>query len=150
MKNILSFYLFLTIGIPLVRSQTPDVAISYVLREIQIQLAKEYNKELSKSLPKFTEYSIENTVFHKATKTGSNRPSSFFYTFPNNPCITKWGPLKLSRCRMKIALLRRADRLARAIPLTPTTYSSTSAVKNRIMVKTNSILKEINKELLNY
>ena len=131
-------------------SQTADVAISYVLREVQISLAKEYNKELGKSLIKFTEYSAENLVFYETTKLGSTRASTYLFTFPTNPCISKWGPLKFSRCQKKITLLNEANTLVRLIPMTNTTYTPKSAVQSRIMVKTNTILKNINKELLKH
>lgn len=137
--------------------QTIDVAISYILREVQIHLAKEYNKELSRSLPKFTEYAAENTVFYKATKIGSTKPSSFSVTFPVNPCWNPTNPrkiplnpLKVSRCRQKINLLRSADRLVRLTPLLTTSYTPKSAVQSNIMVKTNSILRDINTELLKH
>lgn len=151
MRKNFFIFLFFTTGALKVMSQTPDVAISYGLREYQIILAQEYNKELSKSLPKFAEYVVENTIFYEATKTGTAKASSFTYNFPANPCSgTKyWGPIKLSRCRKKIALLKLADELVRSIPSTSTTYSTISAVNSRITLKASSILRDINKELLN-
>lgn len=153
MKSYFFVFLFFAVGLPRAMSQTADIAISYVLREVQIHLAKEYNKELSRSLPKFTEYSIENALFYRATKTGSIRGSSFLYTFPTNPCATillPINPLKLTRCRKKIKLLKFADRLVRSIPLTTTEYTPKSAVQSNIMVKTNSILRDINIKLLKH
>lgn len=140
-----------------VMSQTADIAISYILREVQIQLAKEYKKELTRSFPKFTEYALESTVFYEATKTRTTKTSSFSYTFPVNPCWNPknplkmpFNPLKIKRCRQKIRLLKFADRLVRSIPLTSTTYTPKSAVQSNIMVKTNSILRDLNKELLKH
>lgn len=150
MKNWLLFILFSTMSYSEVQSQNADAVVSHALREVQIQLAKEYSKELSKSLPKFTEYLIENTLFYETPKARNIRSSSFSFSFPNNPCILKWGPVKLRRCRKKIALLRVADDLVRDIPATNTSYTPKSAVQSNIMVKTNSILKDINTELLKH
>ena len=131
-------------------SQTIDIAISYGLREVQIHLAKQYNKELTRSLTAFTENLAENSTFCKATKTGVPRPSSFVFLFPTSPCIKKWGPLKLIRCKKKINLLRSANGLVTAIPLLPTIHKSNNSVQSRIRVKTSAILKDINKELLKH
>lgn len=151
MKNFpLYLVLFFTIGGFRVMSQTPDVAISYGLREYQIYLAKEYNEELSKSLKKFIEYSILNTTFYKLTTIGETKTSSFAFTFPSNPCgnYKYWGPLKLRRCREKIELLKLTDKLVRSIPKTDTDYSQISTVRSRITIKTSSILRDIDTELL--
>jgi hypothetical protein len=150
MRNSFLFFIFFIIGIPKVMSQNPDVAASYIAREIQIILAQEYNKELSNSLPKFIEYAVENAIFYEATKTGTTKPSSFMYSFPTDVCNSSknWGPIKLGRCRKKIALLRLTDKLVRSIPLTNTDYNAISAVKSRIVLKASSILRDINKELL--
>ena len=157
MKTYFLVFIFFTMGISKLMSQTPDVAISYVLREIQIHLAKEYNKELTRSLPRFIEYATESAVFYKATKISSKKSSSFFVIFPVNPCWNPTNPLKMplnplkvSRCRKKINLLRFADRLVRLTPLLTTSYASKSAVQSNIMVKTNSILRDINTELLQH
>ena len=131
-------------------SQTIDIAISYGLREVQIYLAKQYNRELTRSVPVFSENVVENSTFYVATKTGVPRPSSFIPIFPTNPCGTKWGPLKLSRCRSKIALLRHAEGLVTPIPLLLTIHRSNSSVQSRIRVKTSAILKNISKELLKH
>jgi hypothetical protein len=148
-KKFFIFLFFVVGGFSKVISQTADISISYASREIQISLAKEYNKELSNSLPKFAEYAAVNTTFYEATKTGTATTSSFAYAFPKNPCSSCWGLIKLSRCRKKISLLQLTDRLVRSIPLTNTDYNQISAVKSRITLKAGSILREINKELLN-
>lgn len=157
MKTYFLFFLFFTIGIPKGMTQTPDVAISYVLRELQIHLAKEYNKELNRSLTKFTEYATESSVFYLATKIGSTKQNSFVVNFPINPCWNPTNPLKMPlnplkvrRCRQKIDLLRFADRLVKSTPLLTTSYTPKSAVQSNIMVKTNSILRDINTELLKH
>lgn len=150
MKNWFFIFLSSVINFSEAKSQNADAVISHALREVQIRLAKEYNKELTRSIPKFTEYSIENTVFYEATKARNIRSSSFSFTFPSNPCISKWGPVKQLRCQKKIDLLRVADRLARDIPITSTSYSPKSAVQSNIMIKTGSILRDINTELLKH
>ena len=157
MKTYFLFFLFFTIGIPKGMTQTSDIAISYILREAQIHLAKEYNKELTRSLPKFTEYAAENTTFYKLTKIGSTKPNSFVVNFPKNPCWNPlnplkmpFNPLKVSRCRKKINLLRFADKLVRSTPSLTSSYTPKSAEHSNIMVKTNSILRDINTELLKH
>ncbi|MFB3390088.1 hypothetical protein [Flavobacterium sp. LAR06] len=151
MKNSFCVLLFFITGVSKVMSQTADITYSYILREIQIVLAEEYNKELSRSLPKFTEYVLENTFFYQATKIGETRRSSFSFTFPIDPCgnTIYLNPLKKTRCEKKIAFLRLTDELVKSIPLTNTNYNPETAVKNRITVKVSSILRDINKELLN-
>ncbi|WP_166923426.1 hypothetical protein [Flavobacterium poyangense] len=151
MKNIFFAFLFF-IGItPRLMSQTWDVSISYITREVQIALAKGYNKKLTESTKKITEYYVHNAVFYESTKTRGNRASSFRYSFPSSPCSNykNWGPIKRSRCQKKIALLRQADQLIRSIPLASTSYSDVGAVNSRITFKASSILRDINKELLN-
>lgn len=151
MRKSFFIFLFSATGALKVMAQTADVGISYGLREYQIILAQEYNEELSKSWPKFTEYALENTSFYEATKTGTARASSFKYDFPSDPCsgIKYLFPIKASRCRKKIALLTLADKIVRSIPSTSTSYSTISAVNTRITLKASSILRDINKELLN-
>lgn len=153
MKNFFIFLFFMT-TVSKVLSQTADVGTSYILREIQIVLAEEYNKELSKSLPKFSEYVAENVIFYQATKTGVSRLSSFSVTFPTNPCgvtnnIGYLNPLKKTRCEKKNSLLRLTNQLVISIQSTKTDYNPVSAVKSRITLKASSILRDINKELLN-
>lgn len=157
MKTFFLFFIFFTVGVSKVMTQTPDVAISYILREVQIKLAKQYNKELNKSKSKFSEYTLINTGFYIATKTGSRTPSSFDIAFPTNPCWDPTNPLKMPlnplkvrRCRQKIKLLRFADRLVRSSPLITTSYPTKNAVRSNIMVKTNSILRDINTQLLEH
>lgn len=157
MKTYFLVFIFFIIGTSKLMSQTYDVAISYVLREVQIHLAKEYNKELARSLPKFTQYALKSAIFYKTTKITSKKSSSFLVTFPTNPCWDPLNPLKMplnplkvTRCRKKIDLLRSAYSLVRKTPLLTTSYTSKSAVQSNIMVKTNSILRDINTELLQH
>jgi hypothetical protein len=150
MKNCFFIILFSILSLTKAKSQNPDAVISHALREVQIQLAKEYSKELTRSIPKFTEYAVVNTIFYEATKARTSDSSSFSFDFPSNPCIFKWGPLKLARCLEKINLLRTVNRLVRDIPVTSTSYSPKSAVQSNVMVKTNSILRDINTELLKH
>lgn len=157
MKTNFLVFLFFIIGIPKGMTQTADIAISYTLREVQIYLAKEYNKELTRSSKKFTVYSSANATFYEFTKIGSRKPNSFVVDFPINPCWNPTNPLKMPlnplkvrRCRQKIALLRFADRLVRSTPILITSYTPKSAVQSNIMVKSNSILRDINKELLKH
>jgi hypothetical protein len=150
MKNCFFIILFSILSLPNAKSQNPDAVVSHALREVQIQLAKEYSKELTRGIPKFTEYAVENTFFYEATKARTRNSSSFSFDFPSNPCISKWGPLKLARCLEKINLLRTVNSLVRDVPTTSTSYSPKSAVQSNIMVKTNSILRDINTELLKH
>lgn len=147
MKNIV-FILLLHASI--LRPQTPDVALSYALRELQIEYAKKYEKELSKSLPKFSVYAMENTLFYEATAVPSIKITSFSVAFPQNPCSDSknWGPIKLRRCRVKIALLKQTDKLVRSIAETETDFKPIRAVQSRIVLKASSLLKTIHIELL--
>jgi hypothetical protein len=150
MKNLFLILILSILSFSKTNSQNADAVVSHGLREVQIQLAKEYNKELTRSIPKFTEYTLVNTIFYEATKARSRNSSSFSFTFPKSPCISKWGPLKKLRCNKKINLLRVADALVRKIPTTRTSYSPKSAVQSNVMVKTSSVLREINTELLKH
>ncbi|MCX2681926.1 hypothetical protein OOZ15_18385 [Galbibacter sp. EGI 63066] len=144
MRKYSMIFMFCILGITKIMSQTPDVAVSYALREIQILLAKQYDRELRKNLPLFSEYLATNTIFYETTKSRSVRaPSLTYYSFPTNPCIGKWGPIKRNRCIKKVELLRRAKELVSVIPVTATKFTPKSAVQSRVMVKVNSILKEI-------
>lgn len=148
MKNV--FFIFFLVAVTKGMSQTADVSISYALREVQIDLAKKYNKELSSTLKKVSEYYALNLGAYQATRIRGNRESSFMYSFPSDPCsgYKNWGPLKFNRCRKKIALLKVADKLVRDIPSTSTSYSDISTVNSRITFRASSILRDINKELL--
>lgn len=149
--------MILVLGVFKISSQSGDIAISYILRELQIQLAKEYDKELSRSLAKFTEYLTVNTVFYNATKLGTPASSAFNFDFPKEPCKRKWGPLivpmgpiALMRCKKKFNLLEEAYLLVGSIPISSTSYPTKSAVRSRIRIKTSTIRKNINKEVLNH
>jgi hypothetical protein len=148
MKMSLYLFTILVLGVFKISSQNPDVAISYLTRIYQQKLANDYNKELSNSLKNFLEYTLINTAMYSATKLGTPRRSTFRSEY-ENLCSRKWGILKKSRCEKKIRLLKNVDFLVRQIPTTHTLYTPKSAVLSRIMVKTNSILKNINKEVLN-
>lgn len=131
-------------------SQNVDVAVSYLLREAQIYLAKTYSSDIGKSIKKYTEYAATNTTFYELTGIYTNTSSSFDFKFPRNPCITSWGPIKHNRCRKKINLLEDAKELVEDIVTTNTNHPPKSAVQNQIILKANSILRDINKELLNH
>jgi hypothetical protein len=157
--------MILVLGVFKISSQNLDVAVSFVLREVQIHLAKEYEKEVKKSRTKFLDYFAKNTAFYYATK-GTRRPSSSSYilNYPTKPCTRKWHPVYLPinpinlpmwpiekfNCKLKIKLLKAVDSLVNSIQRQPTLYSPKNAVLSRIVVKTNAILKNIDIELLKH
>jgi hypothetical protein len=165
MKMSLYLFMILVLGVFKISSQNPDVAVSYVARELQIHLAKEYEKEVKKSMKEFRDYAVLNTGFYYATQ-GTRRPSSSSYNFkiPANPCTRKWDPVYLPintiklpmwpfekyKCKLKINLLDQVALLVNNIQRRPTLYSPKSAVLSRIVVKTNAILKNIDIELLKH
>ena len=143
-------YIFFLLNSYHVLSQNIDVTVSYVMRELQIYLAKWYSSDLNESISKYTEYAATSATFYKLTGTYTNTSSSFDFEFPRNPCITSWGPIKYNRCRNKINLLEDAKELVEDIVTTNTNHPPKSAVQNQIILKANSILRDINKELLNH
>jgi hypothetical protein len=163
----MSLYLsmLLVLGVFKISSQNLDVAVSYVAREVQILLAKEYEEEVKKSMKKFRDYAVLNTGLYYATK-GTRRPSSSSYILkiPAKPCTRKWDPVYLPinpinlpmwpfekfKCNLKIDLLEQVALLVNNIQRQPTLYSPKSAVLSRIVVKTNAILKNIDIELLKH
>lgn len=165
MKMSLYLFMILVLGVFKISSQNLDVAVSYVARELQIHLAKEYEKEVKKSRTKFLDYFAKNTAFYYATK-GTRRPSSISYilNIPDNLCTRKWDPVYLPintiklpmwpiekfNCKLKIKLLKKVDLLVNNIQRRRTLYSPKSAVLSRIVVKTNAILKNIDIELLKH
>ena len=165
MKMSLYLFMILVLGVFKISSQNLDVAVSYVLREVQIHLAKEYEKEVKESMKKFVKYTFLNTAFYYATQ-GTRRPSSSSYilNIPDNLCTRKWDPVYLPintiklpmwpiekfKCKLKINLLNQVALLVNKIQRRPTLYSPKSAVLSRIVVKTNAILKNIDIELLKH
>jgi len=160
----MSLYLsiLLVLGVFKISSQNPDLVLSYVAREVQINLAKKYKKEVKESSKKFLEYASINLVLYEAIPLGTTRPSSYKLNVPKNPCYEIiWRYLKLktntitsaitsTRCDEKIDLLRAVEILLNEIQTSPTLYRPKSAVSSRIMVKKNAILKNMNIELLKH
>lgn len=145
--------LFLFANIFQMSGQNPDLAASYILREVHIQMAKEYLKTIKKNQPNYltyignltTAFALSRSSKPLTVPTGTNQ--IILIQANRSNCIKFLNPSKVTRCLDRLDVLSAAAAASNAVLVAPSVYPINNALRIKLEMEALAIQNLINEYL---
>lgn len=149
-KNFLILFFFTNIYTLL--GQTPDFAASYILREIHIHSANEYNNTVRSNETSYLSYIANLTTTFVAPRSATPlSPPATDQTVQIQAnrarCLIYLSPNKIARCQDRMNLLTAAAVASNSVLLSPSVYPINNALRVKLEMEAIAIQNLINEYL---